>query len=507
MPSYINLVFLVTFASLSLWLLFKDNKEIRKYFGTAFAVSFLFYSAFHILSPWPFGLIKFLIGIIILFVGGFTLNIFSSNKILFVLLLAAALIGLWQMPSFPGIPFLNNPTFSDIKGLDPNFELLVEMKPGKTSTEISAILKKYNLNSEPAFELKNGDITDLDDYIVVNIPDKQLKNFDLIIKALKNSGQVDAIEQNEIVTLYEPQKSSKLTKGNGSAVLNDPLLDKVWTTEILQLDSLHLFLSQNKIKARKQAKIAIIDTGVEANHPDLSANFISTRIEYDEDPQGHGTHCAGIAAAVSNNRKGIASFAPSNEFIEITSIQVFSRSGGTTQRNIIRAMILAVDNGADVISMSLGGPSNDAAQIAYREAIEYASKKRVIVVAAAGNEDSDASKKVPASIEGVIAVAATDENNQKASFSNEVTKIKMALAAPGVDIFSTLPDSKYGFMSGTSMATPYVAGLLGLMKAIDPTLNTETAFQILEKTGKKTKSPTETGNLIQPMSAITFLLK
>jgi thermitase len=157
--------------------------------------------------------------------------------------------------------------------------------------------------------------------------------------------------------------------------------------------------------------------------------------------------------------------------------------------------------------MSLGGPSNDEAQIAYREAIEYASKKRVIVVAAAGNEDSDASKKVPASIEGVIAVAATDENNQKASFSNEVTKIKMALAAPGVDIFSTLPDSKYGFMSGTSMATPYVAGLLGLMKAIDPTLNTETAFQILEKTGKKTKSPTETGNLIQPMSAITFLLK
>jgi len=347
----------------------------------------------------------------------------------------------------------------------------------------------------------------LDDYIVVNIPDKQLKNFDLIIKALKNSGQVDAIEQNEIVTLYEPQISSKQTKGNGSAVLNDPLLDKVWTTEILQLDSLHLFLSQNKIKARKKAKIAIIDTGVEANHPDLSANFISTRIEYDEDPQGHGTHCAGIAAAVSNNRKGIASFAPSNEFIEITSIQVFSRSGGTTQRNIIRAMILAVDNGADVISMSLGGPSNDAAQIAYREAIEYASKKRVIVVAAAGNEDSDASKKVPASIEGVIAVAATDENNQKASFSNEVTKIKMALAAPGVDIFSTLPDSKYGFMSGTSMATPYVAGLLGLMKAIDPTLNTETAFQILEKTGKKTKSPAETGNLIQPMSAITFLLK
>jgi thermitase len=507
MPSYINLVFLVTFASLSLWLLFKDNKEIRKYFGTAFAVSFLFYSAFHILSPWPFGLIKFLIGIIILFVGGFTLNIFSSNKILFVLLLAAALIGIWQMPSFPGIPFWGNVKLSNTKDIDPNFELLVEMKPGKTSKSIEEILKKYKLQFEPAFELKSGDITDLDDYIAVNIPNDQLKNFDSIIQALKNSGQVDAIEQNEIVTLYEPQKSSKQTKGYGSAVLNDPLLDKVWTTEILQLDALHLLLSEKKIKARKKAKIAIIDTGVEANHQDLNANFISTRVEYDEDPQGHGTHCAGIAAAVSNNKKGIASFAPSNEFVEITSIQVFSRTGGTTQRNIIRAIILAVDNGTDVISMSLGGPSNDAAQIAYREAVEYASKKGAIIVAAAGNEDSDASKKVPASVKGVIAVAATDENNQKASFSNDVSQIKMAVAAPGVNIYSTLPDSKYGFMSGTSMATPYVAGLIGLMKAIDPTLNTEKAFKILEKTGKKTKSSKETGNLIQPMSAIVDLLK
>ncbi len=498
---------MVTFASLSLWLLFKDNKEIRKYFGTAFAVSFLFYSAFHILSPWPFGLIKFLIGIIILFVGGFTLNIFSSNKILFVLLLAAALIGIWQMPSFPGIPFWGNVKLSNTKDIDPNFELLVEMKPGKTSKSIEEILKKYKLQFEPAFELKSGDITDLDDYIAVNIPNDQLKNFDSIIQALKNSGQVDAIEQNEIVTLYEPQKSSKQTKGYGSAVLNDPLLDKVWTTEILQLDALHLLLSEKKIKARKKAKIAIIDTGVEANHQDLNANFISTRVEYDEDPQGHGTHCAGIAAAVSNNKKGIASFAPSNEFVEITSIQVFSRTGGTTQRNIIRAIILAVDNGTDVISMSLGGPSNDAAQIAYREAVEYASKKGAIIVAAAGNEDSDASKKVPASVKGVIAVAATDENNQKASFSNDVSQIKMAVAAPGVNIYSTLPDSKYGFMSGTSMATPYVAGLIGLMKAIDPTLNTEKAFKILEKTGKKTKSSKETGNLIQPMSAIVDLLK
>ena len=505
MPSFISLVFLVCFSTLSLWLLFKDNKEIRKYFGTAFVVSFIFYLAYYLLFPGLFGYFKLAIGVVLLFVGGFVLNAFSSNKILFVMLLAAALFGLWYMPEIPRIPFINSYPTSSIKGIDPNFELLVEMKPGKNANDIKTIIKKYNLQYETAFDVKNADLTDLDDFLVINIPDKKMSDIELIVKELTNSGQVDAVELNEIVPLFEPIKSVKSKKKIGSSVLNDPELDKLWTTEVLQLDTLHRFLAQKNIKPRKKAKIAIIDTGVDGNHQDLSDNYTSTRAEYDEDPQGHGTHCAGIAAAVSNNKKGIASFTPSNDFVEITSIQVFPRSGGTTQRSIIRGMILAIDNGADVLSMSLGGPSTDAAQVAYKAVVEYAAKKGVIIVAAAGNEDTDASKKVPASVVGVISVAATNEENKKANFSNDVSKLKWAIAAPGVNIFSTTPGSQYDFMSGTSMATPYVAGLLGLMKSLDPTLSPEKAFNILNESGLVSKSGKSTGKIIQPLSAVALL--
>jgi thermitase len=156
--------------------------------------------------------------------------------------------------------------------------------------------------------------------------------------------------------------------------------------------------------------------------------------------------------------------------------------------------------------LSLGGPSTDAAQIAYRAVVEYAAKKAVIVVAAAGNENDDAMKKVPASVKGIIAVAATDEQNRKASFSNDVSKIKWAIAAPGVNIFSTIPGSRYDYMSGTSMATPYVAGLLGLLKAIDPTIDAERAFNIVNESARETLSGKRTGRLIQPMSAVLQLI-
>jgi thermitase len=157
--------------------------------------------------------------------------------------------------------------------------------------------------------------------------------------------------------------------------------------------------------------------------------------------------------------------------------------------------------------MSLGGPSNDAAQAAYKAVVDYAAKKGVIIVAAAGNDNDDATKKVPASVAGIIAVAATDEQNRKASFSNDVSNIKWGIAAPGVNIFSTLPGSRYDYMSGTSMATPYVAGLLGLMKSIDPTLEAEKAFEIINRSGIETASGKKSGRLIQPMGALIKLLE
>ena len=115
MPSFISIVFLVSFATLSLWLLFKDNKEIRKYFGTAFVVSFLYYLAYYLLFPGPLGYFKLAVGLVMLFAGAFVLNAFSGNKILFMLLLGVSLVGLWYLPEIPKIPFLNSFQQSETK--------------------------------------------------------------------------------------------------------------------------------------------------------------------------------------------------------------------------------------------------------------------------------------------------------------------------------------------------------------------------------------------------------
>ncbi|MDX1408271.1 MAG: S8 family serine peptidase, partial [Saprospiraceae bacterium] len=136
---------------------------------------------------------------------------------------------------------------------------------------------------------------------------------------------------------------------------------------------------------------------------------------------------------------------------------------------------------------------------------EYAHKHGAIVIVAAGNNGRNARQTTPANIDGVIAVAAVDQNNDKAVFSNSVQDLKMALAAPGVDIYSSKPGNSYQAHSGTSMAAPAVAGLAGLMKSLYPDLTTEEAFAIMHKTGKKTRAGARTGRLIQPFSAIQQL--
>ena len=111
----------------------------------------------------------------------------------------------------------------------------------------------------------------------------------------------------------------------------------------------------------------------------------------------------------------------------------------------------------------------------------------------------------PANVEGVIVVSAVNDEKSKAFFSNTVEDIKMSVAAPGQNIYSTVPNNKYESLSGTSMAAPYVSGLIGLMKSMRPELTATEAFQILHNTGVQTKDGERTGVLIQPYSAILEL--
>jgi thermitase len=266
-------------------------------------------------------------------------------------------------------------------------------------------------------------------------------------------------------------------------------------------------MDQQKIKPKKTAVVAILDTGVDAKHEDISDNFTSIKSKYDTDPRGHGTHCAGIAGAVSNNHKGVASYSRNNDFVKITSIKVLSASGMGTQQTIINGIIEAADRKVDVISLSLGGLSTQTRQRAYEKAVKYAHKAGCIVVAAAGNSNRNAKDFAPVNAEGVIGVSAITEDLSRAVFSNTVEDLKMGVAAPGTNIYSTIPSDKYASFNGTSMATPYVSGLIGLMKSIQPKLDAQQAYEILHATGQQTRSGTETGQLIQPLGAIQQLMK
>jgi len=207
--------------------------------------------------------------------------------------------------------------------------------------------------------------------------------------------------------------------------------------------------------------IAILDTGVDLDHPDLAAKIVKSRnfsgSPTVDDVDGHGTHVAGIAAAITNNGIGVAGLGYS---ATIMNVKVLGDDGSGSYSWIASGIIWAADNGAEVINLSLGGTS---ASSTLENAVNYAWNKGVVVVAAAGNGGS-ISPSFPAYYSNCIAVAATNSKDELAGWSNYGGWVD--LASPGVAILSTYlstVNGGYNFMSGTSMASPHVAGLAALV--------------------------------------------
>ena len=243
---------------------------------------------------------------------------------------------------------------------------------------------------------------------------------------------------------------------------NDPYFSNQWgMTKIQAPDAWGITQGSSTVM------IAIVDTGVYQNHEDLSGKIVAnknlTTSGTVDDLYGHGTHVAGIAAAATNNGIGVAGVGYN---CSIMNVKVLDDTGSGYYSWIAGGITWAADNGAKVISMSLGGSSSSST---LENAINYAWSKGVVIVAAAGNNGTSGAV-YPAYYTNVIAVAATDSNDVKASWSSYGSWVDVA--APGVSIFSTLPNhinqmgtQNYGNLSGTSMATPYVAGLAGLVWA------------------------------------------
>lgn len=277
-----------------------------------------------------------------------------------------------------------------------------------------------------------------------------------------------------------------------SAVPND------WNVRQWHLRKIDAFNAFDLRTGSPQILVAIVDDAIDCKHEDLLPNIKSNASEIDgngidDDNNGyiddhygwnacyqkgnasppfqnrrdfaHGTHCAGIADAATNNGIGIASIG-SNVMIIPVACADSSNPGYVV--NGYEGVVYAIDNGADVISLSWGGSNYSSLG---QNVMNYAASKNVVVVAAAGNSNTNI-KMYPAAFNGVIAVAAVDSFDKKAAFSNFGTWVDVS--APGVDIYSSVTGkgfTKYDYMSGTSMACPMVAGLCALMLSQNNTLS------------------------------------
>lgn len=281
----------------------------------------------------------------------------------------------------------------------------------------------------------------------------------------------------------------------------DPKKQEMYHLNLLQMDK------ALELAGNHDVTVAVIDSGVDFKHPDLKSQVLPpynaaapANTTYSGD---HGTHVAGIIAAAKDNGVGGHGINPNAKLLPI---DVFNGNEGANDFIIAQGILYAIEQGVDVINMSLGGYGESPLM---KEAVQKAIDSGITIVAAAGNESTD-EYSFPASFEGVISVGSTNERNKLSSYSNYGPSVD--IVAPGEDIYSTVHDAKKGSsfvkFSGTSMASPVVAGIASLLKSKDPSLKPHQIEAILEMTaqdlGEKGYDLTYGHGLVDPVKALQF---
>jgi len=257
-----------------------------------------------------------------------------------------------------------------------------------------------------------------------------------------------------------------------------------------------------------QVIIAVLDTGVNYNHPDLSGKVLTDRdydfVNNDEDAMddnGHGTHVAGIAAAATNNNQGIAGVCPE---CKILPVKVLDATGSGSDSSVASGIAYAVQHGAKVINLSLGGP---VCSKTLANAINAAFEHGVLIVAASGNSFNKTALYYPAALSRVLSVGATDSEDRETRYSNRSPDLD--ILAPGDSILSTMWSS-YGYLSGTSMAAPHVAAAAGLLWSLHPEWKQTQVWWALRNSADPVTLYTVSGSIpqedIQPLAAWRLFL-
>jgi subtilisin family serine protease len=352
------------------------------------------------------------------------------------------------------------------------------------------------------------------------------------------SSAVKSLQSNPLVEYAEPNYIYRLNK-----TPNDPDLGRLWGLKnVGQSDGRANGVAGVDIEAEKawdietgsqEIIVAVIDTGVDYNHPDLKDNmwkneaeasgrpgvdddgngFVDDIYGYDfttsqgdadpMDDHGHGSHCSGTIGAKGDDGKGIVGVAWN---VRIMALKFLAASGSGTLEGAIKSIDYATKMGAHISSNSWGGGGESKA---LREAIERAHQAGSLFVAAAGNDGSsnDTRPHFPSNyqVPNVVSVAAIDNKGNLASFSN-FGKRTTHVAAPGVNIYSSVQNGKYASWSGTSMATPHVSGIAALMLSKDRSLTSQQIKERLIRTSRpraSLKNRVTSGGIVSAANALT----
>ncbi len=298
------------------------------------------------------------------------------------------------------------------------------------------------------------------------------------ISATLPQAAIDALSRNPNIAYIEPDYIIEL---DPTLVTGDvqPLAQTLpWGVNRIDADLAWAYSKGTGVK------VGIVDTGIDMDHPDLAANIhggyncIKENSNFDDD-HGHGSHCAGIAAAIDNTI-GVVGVAPE---AWLYGIKVLNRRGSGTTADCIQGIQWCTDNNLDVISMSWGSTSYSQAM---HDACDAAWNAGLFLVGAAGNS-GDSNIIYPAKYDSVVAISATDSSDNLAYFSCYGSAI--FLAAPGVSIYSCYKNGGYTTMSGTSMACPHVSGTAALAWARYPSYTNAQIKQLLQNTAEDLGAP------------------
>ena len=396
-------------------------------------------------------------------------NIFSKSTIVILIIICFLLVG---------CNFLKGV----IPGTDNTEEEAINSPDSAVTTEF--VEKEVLIRVKPGTDI-NKIVSEVGGTIIETLPQ-------ISVIRIKLGPQISVAEA---IKTMEVLKEVEYAEPNGICYMNllpnDSKYGSQWAPQLTGAES-----AWGVTTGASGVIIAITDTGVDGTHPDFGGkviagydtfNDISILANTDSSVHPHGTHCAGIAAAVGNNSQGMAGVAWESPIMTIKICEDDPGDDGdynASWSDMAQAFIWAADNGAAIISCSFGGKGYSQTM---KDAIDYAViDNGCVMVASMGNSHIEEIM-YPAGYQSVIAVGATNAHDEIADFST--TGNHMSVCAPGVEIYSTMPGGGYDYISGTSMSCPFVAGAAALILSHNPGMSPEEVKTQLEDTAVDLGSP------------------